>query len=76
MFQELHMPKTQVALAGRIKPGDAVIVDGTARVIARIKRAQGRKPTSGENLHLVVDDGDILRRNSLTPVRIAARTGS
>ena len=67
------MPRTQIALAGRIQPGDAVIIDGVPLVVTRIKRAQGRKPTRGENLHLVVDGGDVVRRNSLDPVRIAAR---
>jgi len=70
------MPRTQIALAGRIKPGDAVVVDGALKVIARVKRAQGRKPAKGENLHLVADDGEILRMNSLAPVRMAARPAS
>ena len=51
-----------------------VVVDGLLLTIARVKRAQGRKPAQGENLHLVADSGEVLRRNSLTPVRIASRS--
>jgi hypothetical protein len=70
------MPRTQVALAGRIKPGDTIIIDGRPAVISRVKRAQGRKPAAGENLHLVAEDGELLRINSLAPVRIEVRTTS
>lgn len=68
------MPRTQVALAGRVKPGDTVIVDGRTAVISRVKKAQGRKPPAGENLHLVAEDGELVRINSLAPIRIQART--
>jgi hypothetical protein len=70
------MARTQVALAGRVKAGDTVIIDGRSAVINRVKRAQGRKPAVGENLHLVADDGELLRVNSLEPVRISTRGGS
>jgi hypothetical protein len=70
------VPRTQVALAGRVKPGDAVVIDGRTVVISRVKRAQGRKPAAGENLHLVAEDGELLRVNSLTAVRISARPTS
>jgi hypothetical protein len=68
------MPRTQVALAGRIRPGDVVDVDGRLVAVTRVKRAQGRKPPKGENLHVVLEDGGLLRVNSLAPVRIQART--
>lgn len=64
------MRKSQVALAGRVKPGDVILVNGAPKTIARIKRAQGRKPARGENLHLVADDGEIVRVNSTAPLRI------
>lgn len=67
------MPRTQAALAGRVKVGDIVIIDGRSAVINRVKRAQGRKPSAGENLHLVADDGEFFRVNSLDPIRISAR---
>ena len=64
------MSRTQVALAGRVKAGDVVVIDGAPKRIARIKRAQGRKPAHGENLHLVADDGEIVRVNSTAPLRV------
>lgn len=70
------MPKTQIALAGRIKPGDTVVIDGRPVVVDRVKRAQGRKPASGENLHLVAEDGQLVRVNSLAPLRILPRSGA
>lgn len=70
------MPRTQVAVAGRIRPGDTVIIDGVANVIERVRRAQGRKPAVGENLHLVTETGEILRVNSAEGVRIEARTSA
>lgn len=58
-----------VTYAGRVRPGDAVYGDGAFHVVTKIRRAQGRKPKNGENLHLVTE-GDILKLNSLQPVRI------
>ena len=68
------MSRTQIALAGRIKAGDVVLVDGVARAIDKVKRAQGRKPAVGENLHLVVENGDIVRINSSAGIRVVTRT--
>lgn len=65
--------KSQIAVAGRIEPGDRLIVDGQAKTVVRVKRAQGRKPVRGENLHLVTDDGHIVRANSLRGLRIEIR---
>ena len=63
---------TQLSLAGRVRPGDRLLCDGRVVEIARVKRAQGRKPKTGENLHLVAD-GEVVKVNSLAPVRIEAR---
>lgn len=63
---------TQVALAGQVRVGDAVLVDDGFLEIARVKRAQGRKPARGENLHLVSGD-HVVKVNSLSALRIKAR---
>ncbi len=64
------MATGSVTYAGRVQPGDAVQDDdGAFHVITQVRRAQGRKPKSGENLHLVTED-DVLKHNSLDPVRI------
>ena len=65
---------TQVALGGRVKPGDHVAVDGRYVEILRVRRAQGRKPSHGENLHLVSSDG-VIKINSRDGIRIIARRG-
>jgi hypothetical protein len=64
------VPATQLAFAGRIRPGDGVLIGGRVVAVARVKRAQGRKPAVGENLHLVTEDGDTIRINSTAVVRI------
>ncbi|MBA2282495.1 MAG: hypothetical protein M3527_07430 [Actinomycetota bacterium] len=63
------MPKGQLTIAARIRPGDCVVTDGRLARVSRVKRAQGRKPAVGENLH-VVSDGEVLRMNSTDPVRV------
>lgn len=63
------MAEGAVTYAGRVQPGDAVLGEGSFRVVTKVRRAQGRKPKVGENLHLLTDDG-ILKFNSLDPVRI------
>lgn len=63
---------TQVAVASRVRPGDQVIVGGRFIEVVRVRRAQGRKPARGENLHLVGVD-DVIKVNSLDAVRIHAR---
>jgi hypothetical protein len=40
--------------------------------VVRVRRAQGRKPARGENLHLVGAD-DVIKVNSLEGIRIRAR---
>ena len=65
-------PATQVAIAHLVQPGDQVITDGRFVEIVQVKRAQGRKPARGENLHLVAD-GEVVKVNSLDGVRIRAR---
>lgn len=63
---------TQIALGGRVKPGDYVAVGDRCVEILRVRRAQGRKPSQGENLHLV-SANEVIKINSLDGVRILAR---
>lgn len=73
MADELPLRRTtQVAVASRVRPGDQVIVGGRFIEVVRVRRAQGRKPARGENLHLVGVD-DVIKVNSLDAVRIHAR---
>ncbi len=69
-----HKPvqRTQVALAGHVRPGDHVASEGRYVEVLRVRRAQGRKPPSGENLHLVGAD-EVIKVNSLDGIRILAR---
>lgn len=64
--------KTQVALAGHVRPGDHVVSEGRYIEVVRVRRAQGRKPRTGENLHLVGADG-VIKVNSLDGIRILPR---
>jgi len=63
---------TQVAVASHVRPGDRVVNGGRFVEVVRVRRAQGRKPARGENLHLVGED-DVIKVNSLDAVRIHAR---
>lgn len=63
---------TQVAVASHVRPGDRVVHGDRYLDVVRVRRAQGRKPARGENLHLVGED-DVIKVNSLDPVRIRAR---
>lgn len=63
-----------VTYAERVQPGDAVYADGDFHVITKVRRAQGRKPKAGENLHLLAND-HVIKRNSLEPVRIIPNGG-
>jgi len=63
---------TQVALAGRVRPGDRIARDGRIVEIVRVRRAQGRKPAQGENLHLLGAE-ELIKVNSLEGVRILPR---
>jgi hypothetical protein len=71
---EALMPRrtTQIAVASHVRPGDRVVHGGRYVDVVRVRRAQGRKPARGENLHLVGDD-DVIKVNSFDPVRIRAR---
>jgi len=64
--------QTQVALAGHVRPGDHVVSEGRHIEVLRVRRAQGRKPRTGENLHLVGAD-EVIKVNSLDGIRILAR---
>ena len=73
MTQGPRAPRTQVALASLVRPGDHVVAsDGRFIEVVRVRRAQGRKPAHGENLHLVGAE-EIIKVNSLDGVRILAR---
>ena len=64
-----------VTYAGRIQSGDALLHDGRFTTVTAVRRAQGRKPQAGENLHILTGE-DLIKMNSLEPVRIlpAAQT--
>lgn len=61
-----------MAIASHVRPGDHVVSDGRFVKVVRVRRAQGRKPARGENLHLVGAE-EIIKVNSLEGVRIRAR---
>lgn len=63
---------TQVALASHVRPGDHILTDGRYVEVLRVRRAQGRKPARGENLHLVGAD-EVVKINSLDGIRILVR---
>lgn len=65
--------KTQVALAGHVRPGDHVVSEGRYIEVLRVRRAQGRKPRTGVNLHLVGADDVMIKVNSLDGIRILPR---
>ena len=71
--QQVSRRRTQVAVASHVRSGDRVLVDGSVVEVLRVRRAQGRKPARGENLHLVGADG-VIKVNSLDPVRIRSRS--
>jgi hypothetical protein len=56
-------------VAGRVEVGDEILIGDDFAVIDRIRKAQGRKPKAGENLHLVTPD-DVIKLNSTDPVRV------
>ena len=66
---------THVALAGHVRAGDLVACDGRYVEVLRVRRAQGRKPPRGENLHFVGTD-DVVKVNSLDGIRILARNAN
>lgn len=67
----------QMTVAGRLQPGDEVFDSDRFVTVTRLRRAQGRKPPSGENLHVLVDgEAEPLRLNSLEPVRIRRSSSS
>ena len=73
MTEALLSPRsTQVAVASHVRPGDRVINGDRYIEVVRVRRAQGRKPPRGENLHLVGED-EVIKVNSLDPVRIRSR---
>ena len=69
MNQEHNVATSAVTYGDRVRPGDAVYGNGRFRVVTNVRRAQGRKPKAGENLHLLTED-EVIKVNSLDPVRI------
>lgn len=63
------MRKGKVTIAEKIRPGDEIVTDEGFVVVKNVRKAQGRKPPVGENLHFVTD-GEVLKYNSTEPVRI------
>lgn len=63
----------KLTYAGTIQPGDQIRVGDTFTTITKIRKAQGRKPKHGENLHLLTAD-TTLRYNSNDPVRVRRAT--
>lgn len=62
----MSRPSTQVAVASHVRPGDRVL-DGNRYIqVVRVRRAQGRKPSRGENLHLVGED-DVVKVKQSRP---------
>lgn len=55
--------------AGRVRPGDELLAGDQFVVVTKVHRARGRKPKTGENLHLIAGD-DVLKYNSNDPVRV------
>src|SRR4051794_6320512 len=64
----------QLTYAGTVRPGDSIWRDDTLIEVVKVRRAQGRKPPTGENLHLVDADGDVVKLNSTAPVRVTRAT--
>ena len=64
------MAAGKVTFADRVRAGDEILeADRFVRVSA-IRRARGRKPKQGENLDFITDGGDVVKRNSTSPVRV------
>ncbi len=64
------MPRGRVTLASRVQVGDEILEEGEFVSVSRVQRARGRKPKVGENLEFVSTDGQIVKRNSATAVRV------
>ena len=69
------MAQGTVTFADRIRVGDEILEQERFVRISAVRKARGRKPQVGENLELVTDSGDIVKRNSTSPVRVR-RAGS
>ena len=66
---DLKHQRGQLATYGAVRPGDSIVSQGTPAVVTAVRRARGRKPKVGENLHVVTDQG-LVKVNSLAPVRM------
>jgi cold shock CspA family protein len=64
------MAAGKVTFADRVRAGDEILdADRFVRVSA-IRRARGRKPKLGENLDFITEGGEVVKRNSTSPVRV------
>lgn len=66
------MRQAKVTYAKTVRPGDVVVIDGSREHVIDVRRAAGRKPAAGENIHLVTADG-YLRANTTEPIRVIRR---
>lgn len=64
------MVRGQVTVAGTVRAGDSLGQGDHFVVVEKVRRAQGRKPSTGENLHFVTSTGEVVKLNSMQPVRI------
>lgn len=69
------MSKGRVTYVHTIRDGDTILVDGRPTEVLGIRRAQGRKPAQGENLHLLTGGGYV-SVNSHAPIRVLSRASS
>lgn len=67
--------KGRLTYVHTISPGDIVLLDGDARTVEWVKRAPGRKPAAGDNLHFGID-GEHVTVNSEDPIRVVQRASA
>lgn len=73
------MSKATLTSAGRVRPGDRILADGTPVFVSRVVKSQGRKPPKGENLRILGFESVTARKvhevkvNSLDKVKMMAR---
>jgi hypothetical protein len=59
-----------VTFASRVRAGDEILEADRFVRVTSIQRARGRKPKVGENLDFIIEGGDVVKRNSTSPVRV------
>jgi cold shock CspA family protein len=63
-----------VTFAGRVRAGDEILDADRFVRVSTIRKARGRKPKQGENLDFIIEGGDVVKRNSTSPVRVRRAT--